>query len=330
MNGRGGDHGYAHFMMKKDFHPLAPRNLEMVFKARQKAAMQEKQQQNLRVQYQKEQELLNNKALLGNEKAKMGLSFIYEPPPGISRSDRRTKDEKSEKREPKFEWQRKYNPPREEYCRGDKSIIDKPFGIEVRNVKCYKCKSWGHQNTDRECPLYNCSAEGGFSNNPSEIIKEHKKQMEENPSGAKKGIVSFSKKTALELASDMQKEHKLTLKRHVMDGVLEEMAARNLIPEKKPNKLSSQDEEMLEFVQSLSEGSRARLFRRIKKEMQSEEPPRAHRRKKSTKRTVVKNEPWSDDDDPSSGLKPISASSHREYDLSRVKTEPGLLVRWVT
>ncbi|XP_050234805.1 uncharacterized zinc finger CCHC domain-containing protein At4g19190 [Mercurialis annua] len=29
----------------------------------------------------------------------------------------------------------------------------KPFGIEIRNVKCIRCSNYGHQSGDRECPL---------------------------------------------------------------------------------------------------------------------------------------------------------------------------------
>lgn len=29
----------------------------------------------------------------------------------------------------------------------------KPFGVEIRNVKCARCGTFGHQSGDRECPL---------------------------------------------------------------------------------------------------------------------------------------------------------------------------------
>ena len=53
--------------------------------------------------------------------------------------------------EPKFEWQRKTHAPKEEYS---KTNEDKKFGADVKNVKCMKCKGWGHVITDKSCPLY--------------------------------------------------------------------------------------------------------------------------------------------------------------------------------
>uniref|UniRef100_A0A1I7ZN14 Cir_N domain-containing protein n=1 Tax=Steinernema glaseri TaxID=37863 RepID=A0A1I7ZN14_9BILA len=54
--------GFTNFMSKKDFHPSAWRNVKKVWEARQKPDMELKRQEELRVQYEKEQEMLQNKA----------------------------------------------------------------------------------------------------------------------------------------------------------------------------------------------------------------------------------------------------------------------------
>lgn len=260
--------GFNNYMCKKFFHPASRDNLKRVWMAEQQAEAYKKKQEELRVQYEKEQDLHNNKALLSKEsKDKLSVNFMYEPPPGAK------KEREKEDNEPeyKFEWQRKYNAPRESYCKGDSEIRDQPFGIQVRNVRCIKCHKWGHINTDKECPLYSQAMSVVMANNSP----------------------STSAPDALALVQQMR-EDGLALKKSALS------AQQHLRVPEHEHLMVSDDEEQFEitFLKTLSKKEKKKLL--LKLQQLEKKTKKAEKKKLKEKRNKRKRNNSESETDSSS------------------------------
>lgn len=229
--------GFNNYMCKKFFHPASRDNLKRVWMAEQKSESYKKKQEELRVQYEKEQDLYNNKAMLSKEsKDKLSINFMYEPPPGAKKEREREDNEP----EYKFEWQRKFNAPREDYCKGDSEIRDQPFGIQVRNVRCIKCHKWGHINTDKECPMFNQTSVSQALNGLDPLLLVQ--QMKEDGLALKKSALAM--------------QHHLNISQPLNKP---EVSSEE---EEEDNKVNQSE---IQFLKSLSRKQKLKLLRKLEK-----------------------------------------------------------------
>ncbi|KAL1451609.1 hypothetical protein WDU94_005969 [Cyamophila willieti] len=253
--------GFNNYMCKKFFHPASRDNLKRVWMAEQKAEAYKKKQEELRVQYEKEQDLYNNKAMLSKESSdKLSVNFMYEPPPGLKKE--REKEDETAEQEYKFEWQRKFNAPREDYCKNNTEIRDQPFGIQVRNVRCIKCHKWGHINTDKECPLFHKNKDKDEGEEEENGEKEDKDNEEEDKEGEKS-----KKMNTLSLAYQMKVDG-LAMKKSAMWASLQEHSTNiSEIKNISKNKGMLEDIEKadIQFILSLSKKDKLKVLRKLEK-----------------------------------------------------------------
>lgn len=283
--------------------------------AEQQAEAYKKKQEELRNQYEKEQNLHENKAMLSKEsKDKLSVNFMYEPPPGV-RKDREKDDNEPEY---KFEWQRKYNAPRESYCKGDTEIRDQPFGIQVRNVRCIKCHKWGHINTDKECTMYSISmSEARKLHSESEAADIMAKNVLEEQM---RGDGLMMKRSAMELQNSSNQQHSLVPsdpEEAAMDkeGNPEKAFLKSLSKEQKLMLLKKL--EKIEKLKKCRDGKikkHKKTKKKLKKREKSSDSEEDKRKKKKYKKSRNKSKSSTSSEDSSS-------SSSDESSLQRNKKQ---------
>jgi len=105
--------GFNNYMCKKFFHPASRDNIKRVWIAEQQEEAKRKKEISLKEQYEREQELYENKSLISKEsKEKLEMSFMYEPPPGTKKEEDRNEDSSQPF---KFDWQRAWEMLQEDH-----------------------------------------------------------------------------------------------------------------------------------------------------------------------------------------------------------------------
>eukprot|EP00041_Stephanoeca_diplocostata_P009498 m.146331 g.146331 ORF g.146331 m.146331 type:complete len:422 (-) comp17767_c0_seq9:46-1311(-) len=306
----------GHFMNQKDFHPANFHNQKRVWIAKQKQKAQENLEKERLQEYQREQTEHDTKgyALMSKQESHIArqrhdVNFMYEAPAGMDLK----KPENGEGIKLQLDESRQLRmdekfavlkgAPREAYAK-DIAARDNPFGVQVKNVQCFRCKAWGHQHTDRVCPLFTVhkAAEG----------EEAERQDFEDPAVLMKRM----------------NEEGFALKQNVL-GRKNDITAANqqMLLDEAPA-----DDPDVAFLASLSKAEKKKLFKKLSKLEQAEaglvdggSHTKEHKSKKAKKEKRSKHSKKKGEKDKRKKSKKASKQSDSDDDSSNSEHEdpPG-------
>ncbi|KAH9397921.1 putative electron transfer flavoprotein subunit, partial [Tyrophagus putrescentiae] len=309
--------GYNNFMSKKPFHPASKDNIKRVWMAEQRSIDEKKKEDDMRLQYEKEQDLYNNRLLVAgsDSKDKLSLNFMYEAPAGLKRPEKEI--ENPAEPEFKFEWQR--NAPRESFAKNNMDIRDQPFGIQVRNVRCLKCHKWGHVNTDRECPLFNAGS----------LVEPQQPQSE--PAKPKDGSDKppQGKSDQTELIRNMKDEQGLALKKSLYGSY---GAKRSDGDESNQQMLSVKDPEVA-FLASLTPRDKKKLLKKLQKLTNAQrgikDDRKVSKKKKSKKSKDKKSKKDKKSDKPQTLEKNLGMNKKGHLHRLKSRLREMVVINWI-
>ncbi|KAJ4456231.1 putative corepressor interacting with rbpj 1 [Paratrimastix pyriformis] len=168
------------FLFQKSWHVITKANQKKLWMAQQRQAHDAKRDAERNAARKKEMDALDlgvRAGLIRERDATLG--FLYQKPPGYDALEdpveraREKEDPFGEKAMVASSGAGDARPPPEpakpltmeekfpilkgapkagDYV-ADVEVRHRPFGLDLRNVQCVKCKQWGHQVGDRECPM---------------------------------------------------------------------------------------------------------------------------------------------------------------------------------
>eukprot|EP01116_Phalansterium_solitarium_P016585 TRINITY_DN3876_c0_g1_i2.p1 TRINITY_DN3876_c0_g1~~TRINITY_DN3876_c0_g1_i2.p1 ORF type:complete len:454 (+),score=99.25 TRINITY_DN3876_c0_g1_i2:112-1473(+) len=304
------------FLLTKYFHPMTKENQRKLWIAEEKAKDDAKKAVLRKKQLEEEQAMWAGRDLytLTDEERKKkqlgSVAFMYQPPPGYAEMiEKQKRDEAEAKAEAKAEaqalaegrpvektWKQKReerfkflkNAPVEGGYTDGHVVRHRPLGIEVRNIQCNRCHEWGHQSTDRECPMNKFNPNDAFRQqleDPLQLVKSRAAELGHG-SGYADPMAAFLDEPDPERAflASLTRKQKRALLRHL--NKLEKAKAAGEAPS--DDSSSSSSSESSSDSDSSSDSERERKRRR--KHKKEKRRKRRSKDAKEQKRAKVKTE----------------------------------------